>query len=60
MREKPKSEYQYHVDSALNWQELAGERNNENPLPDIGQGIISALLAIAAAIHEGNQGEQHE
>lgn len=46
------SGYEAHVDAAMDSYEYSDNADNSDPYKAIGQGIISGLLAVAAAIHE--------
>jgi hypothetical protein len=56
MSSNGESAYEAHVLATEDCFERAGDRDTVNPAVEIGQGIISALLAIAAAVREGNSG----
>jgi hypothetical protein len=49
---KKESGYEAHVSAALDSYEYSDDVDNSDPYKAIGQGVISGLLAIAAAVHE--------
>jgi hypothetical protein len=59
-RDDDGSDYTAHVAAAMDSYERAGDRDIIDPVVEIGQGIISSLLAIAAAIREENENVQPE
>lgn len=56
-RDDDRSDYAAHVAAAMDSYDQSNDKDNATPLLSLGQGIISALLAVAAAVREGKAEE---